>query len=418
MQYTVFLILAPMTAIILLATAGVILRGPQSRLSSILLASLVCSLGFIITNTLELVLPTETGTMLFAKLGYPFSSFTPVFVLFFTLAFTGNDGWLAGKRRILAFLVPFTVSVLAAFEPLHGLIWSRITYLPVGGMLAMRVTYGWFFWIGFSYSFSLLVFSAVLMLRETVHAQPVYRWQSLLMVTGIAIPLVLYVVYSLKLVPGLTKNFSPIAYGAAGLCFVASIRQHRFLDLIPIGRSLLVDEIPDAMIVVDVSGRIVDVNSAGAALLGESPTIIGTDIARYPELERTFAQESPATAPEELSFLVRGVVRYFGARVSLIRDKRGAVIGSIVLLRDVTDAHVHLEEKNRLIEELTRAAAEIKTLQGIIPICMYCKKIRDDEGYWHQVEQFVSDHSSAQFSHGLCPECRKKLEENDFRMTP
>ena len=263
MQYTVFLILAPMTAIILLATAGVILRGPPSRLSSMLLASLVCSLGFILTNTLELVLPTVRGTLLFAKLGYPFSSFTPVFVLFFTLAFTGRDGLLAGRRRILAFLVPFTVSVLAAFEPLHGLIWSRITYIPVDGMLAMRVvTYGWFFWIGFSYSFCLLVFCGILMLRETIHGQPVYRRQSLLMVTGIAIPLILFVVYSLKLVPGLTKNFSPIAYGAAGLCFVAGIRQHRLLDLIPIGRSLLIDEIPDAMIVVDVNGRIVDVNGA------------------------------------------------------------------------------------------------------------------------------------------------------------
>jgi len=56
------------------------------------------------------------------------------------------------------------------------------------------------------------------------------------------------------------------------------------------------------------------------------------------------------------------------------------------LLRDITDTHVLLEEKNNLIEQLTRAAAEIKTLQGIIPIYMYCKKIRDDEGYWQQVE--------------------------------
>ena len=53
--------------------------------------------------------------------------------------------------------------------------------------------------------------------------------------------------------------------------------------------------------------------------------------------------------------------------------------------------------------------AEIKKLSGFIPICSSCKKIRNDEGYWQQVEQYVSEHSEAQFSHGICPDCVKKL---------
>lgn len=64
-----------------------------------------------------------------------------------------------------------------------------------------------------------------------------------------------------------------------------------------------------------------------------------------------------------------------------------------------------LQENN---EKLSKALAEIKTLQGIIPICMYCKKIRDDVGAWNQVEKYVSEHSGAQFSHGICPECLEK----------
>ena len=66
-------------------------------------------------------------------------------------------------------------------------------------------------------------------------------------------------------------------------------------------------------------------------------------------------------------------------------------------------------EKEQLIKELQEALAEIKTLRGIIPICASCKKIRDDKGYWHQVEVYVRDHSEAEFSHSLCPECAKKL---------
>ena len=61
------------------------------------------------------------------------------------------------------------------------------------------------------------------------------------------------------------------------------------------------------------------------------------------------------------------------------------------------------------IEELQQALAEIKTLRGIVPICASCKKIRDDAGFWQQVEVYVRDHSEAEFSHGICPECMKKL---------
>ena len=61
------------------------------------------------------------------------------------------------------------------------------------------------------------------------------------------------------------------------------------------------------------------------------------------------------------------------------------------------------------IEDLRRALEEIKTLRGILPICSNCKKIRDDQGYWQQVEVYVHDHTDAQFSHGICPDCIRKL---------
>jgi phosphoserine phosphatase RsbU/P len=61
------------------------------------------------------------------------------------------------------------------------------------------------------------------------------------------------------------------------------------------------------------------------------------------------------------------------------------------------------------IEELRQALDQIKTLRGILPICASCKKIRDDQGYWNQVEVYVREHTEAEFSHGICPECVRKL---------
>ncbi len=66
-------------------------------------------------------------------------------------------------------------------------------------------------------------------------------------------------------------------------------------------------------------------------------------------------------------------------------------------------------EREKLIEELQQALAQVKTLSGLLPICASCKKIRDDRGYWNQVEIYIRDRSSANFTHSICPDCSKKL---------
>jgi AmiR/NasT family two-component response regulator len=71
-------------------------------------------------------------------------------------------------------------------------------------------------------------------------------------------------------------------------------------------------------------------------------------------------------------------------------------------------------ELRRLNAELEKALAEVKALSGLLPICMSCKKIRDDQGDWHFLESYIAAHSEAEFSHGLCPDCAKKLYPSIF----
>ena len=66
-------------------------------------------------------------------------------------------------------------------------------------------------------------------------------------------------------------------------------------------------------------------------------------------------------------------------------------------------------EKDNLIVELKQALSEVKTLSGMLPICSSCKKIRDDKGYWNRIESYIKSHSQVQFSHGICPDCAKKI---------
>jgi len=88
----------------------------------------------------------------------------------------------------------------------------------------------------------------------------------------------------------------------------------------------------------------------------------------------------------------------------------GAVIG--ILWGKILQAD---EEKSKIIAELQQALDRVKTLSGLLPICASCKKIRDDRGYWNQIEAYIEAYSEAQFSHGICPECAQKLYPEFYR---
>lgn len=87
----------------------------------------------------------------------------------------------------------------------------------------------------------------------------------------------------------------------------------------------------------------------------------------------------------------------------------GGLLG--IFYRKNKDAN---EKKSKLITQLQESLAEIKTLSGLLPICASCKKIRDDKGYWNQIEIYIREHSEAEFSHSICPECANMLYPQIF----
>lgn len=85
-----------------------------------------------------------------------------------------------------------------------------------------------------------------------------------------------------------------------------------------------------------------------------------------------------------------------------VSEVRRAITIAIARFRD-------LLELRRLNAELQNALAQVKALSGLLPMCASCKKVRDDEGYWHQVEVYIRDHSEVDFTHGICPDCAGRL---------
>ena len=109
--------------------------------------------------------------------------------------------------------------------------------------------------------------------------------------------------------------------------------------------------------------------------------------------------------------LVKNNGQIFDVEVSTseVADCAGNVVGRMGSFIDISERKRLERERENLVLELQDALEKIKTLRGMIPICAACKSIRDDEGFWHRVEVYIQDHSEAQFTHGICPDCVKRL---------
>ena len=163
--------------------------------------------------------------------------------------------------------------------------------------------------------------------------------------------------------------------------------------------------------------------SEGLALYRErAPDLVVTDI-RMPVMDgltmaRTIRKENRGAliivttahidTPYMLDAIAIGVDQYVVKPVNV--EKLDGALDKCAEIIEYRRAHKqYLAERDKLITELQKALAEIKTLHGILPICASCKKIRDDKGAWTQMETYITEHTDAEFSHGICKDCAKKL---------
>jgi PAS domain S-box-containing protein len=191
----------------------------------------------------------------------------------------------------------------------------------------------------------------------------------------------------------------------------------------------IVNSAMDAIITIDAEQRIILFNTAAEQMF------------RY-AAARAIGQSLDQFIPERFHLLHRDYIHDFGHNGVTSRGAMGALgvvrglradgeeflveasISQIeaagqklytVILRDITERKRVEEEREELLVEFQAALAKIKTLGGLLPICASCKKIRDDQGYWTQVEVYIRNHSEVEFSHGICPECMKKLYPDFFQ---
>jgi PAS domain S-box-containing protein len=185
----------------------------------------------------------------------------------------------------------------------------------------------------------------------------------------------------------------------------------------------LIDNLPDYISIKDIEGRFVVANMAVVHQIGFNSTneLIGkSDYDLFPRelAERYFADEQKIIQSGQGLYEFEGPTidkskaekdRWVTTIKVPLRDAQEKIISTVSISRDITERKKAEAEREKLITQLQDALADVKLLSGLVPICANCKKIRDDQGYWTQIESYIQDHSDARFSHSICPDCAAKL---------
>lgn len=132
--------------------------------------------------------------------------------------------------------------------------------------------------------------------------------------------------------------------------------------------------------------------------------------------ERSLAQNRKVRAGEQALGFENRYVCKDGSYRWLLWNARADLEHQVIysVARDITERKRAEEEREELLRALQAAVAEVKELQTILPICMYCKNIREDEHYWQTVEAYISQHTNARFSHGICPACYETVVKSQL----
>jgi PAS domain S-box-containing protein len=181
----------------------------------------------------------------------------------------------------------------------------------------------------------------------------------------------------------------------------------------------IVDSAEEAIIGQNMDGLIATWNTGAARLYGYAaaeaigqPALLIVPPSHHQEAGELWQKLRRAEAVEPVETIRR---RKDGASVnvcvtmSAIRNSEGRILGTSSIAYDITERKRIEAERTHLIAHLNETLSKVKTLSGLLPICASCKKIRDDRGYWQKLETFVREHSGAEFSHSICPDCMKLL---------
>lgn len=320
----------------------------------------------------ELLANDLPGKLFFVQLRYlAIAISTPSFLLA-ALWYAGHDQWLKPRRILLLAILPTLSMIFLLTNDWHHLHYATIRLDDSAGVPAFAKTNGPLYWFYIIHSLAYEFISIGIMLQTFFAASRQQRTQTGLVLLGTSIPLLATLIYLLGMRPYGFFNFTPLAFTATGLTFGWAILHHRLLDLRPIAYSAVLNRIQIGVIILDATGRIVDLNRAAQGdLKVNAREVVGKPLAQaasqWQQLAEHFARGAPAH--EDVVRELDGVRRVFTVETSSLGTHAD---GQLVLLRDVTihrqreqdtlaqhRALTVIEEREKMARELHDGIAQV-----------------------------------------------------------
>ncbi len=293
--------------------------------------------------------------LVFSNIKYIGVAFTPLFWITFAINYA-NPGKAPSWRVILPLaVIPLLTSVLALTSNWHGLFWSNFQLKDYGTVSDFDAAYGPWYWVHLAYSYLLILAGTIIVFRTLRRSQGLHRQQAVALVVAVLTPWLGNILYFSGLSPLRYLDLTPFAFTITVTVLTWAILGFRLVDLAPIARDLIVDEMKDGMIVLDAQNRIVDINLSAERMIRLSAAqVIGKPareaLSAWPELIERYGQVTDAL--DEVSVGQGAATNWLELYISPLYDRRKRFLGRVIVMRDIT---ARKEMENALSLALTQA---------------------------------------------------------------
>ncbi|MEI7771458.1 MAG: histidine kinase N-terminal 7TM domain-containing protein [Chloroflexales bacterium] len=312
---------------------------------------------------IELSSASFAAALYWAKIEYIFIVGFPTILIVFAARYTNHDGWLARGRWLALVTMPALTLLAVWTNDAHRLYWSEMGWEIRGTVSILKFTYGPLFWIFIAYSYACVCGSTLLLLQSILRAPRSYRGATAALLVAIAAIWGGNVLYLSNLSPWGYLDLTPVASTISGLAITLGIFRLRLFDLLPIAHSAVFAQMGDGVVVIDVQGRVVDMNPAAKAAVGrQRGEVIGAPadqvFNRWPHLVTRYDQHEQLS--DEIEIVGGGRRSWLDLRISPLYDRRGNLRGRVIVWHDITARKV-AEVELRAAMDAAEAASRTKS---------------------------------------------------------
>lgn len=355
-----FTIVVLVSAIVAIAVGVLGLRRRPDPLAWPLAVMMFAVVAWAVPHAIALSSQSVEQVAFWHMVRYPGTVIAPVAFLVLTLRYAGYERWLSRRTYVALGVIPVLTLVIVWTNPMHGLFWRSLSVTHIAGASVFTPTYGPWYWINLGYLYLIVAAAMVILGKTAVQSGPLYRKQATTMFVGGFVPLVTNAAMNFGLGSDPMVDLTTTALAVSGLTFALALFYLDLLEISPVARDRLLDELDDGVVVIGPNNRIRDFNPTAARVLD--------DIAISQHADEVFPSHI-ASDGGELVIEDGNRTRRFRSRSSSLTDEHGRDVGRIVYLNDITEL-VEREQRISVLNRILRhnIRTEVSIVSGTLEI--------------------------------------------------